>query len=111
MLLMHTHHPFNKCQYYIGHYENETFYPEINGQLSHLGSMLSGPETLIDDKGRHLFWGWVSDARDAERYGWQSIMTLPWHLKPTPDNRLNIEPAFRIAILEIQSISSWRSVF
>ena len=99
MLLMHTHHPFNKCQYYIGHYENETFCPKINGQLSHLGSMLSGPETLIDDKGRRLFWGWISDARDADRYGWQSIMTLPWHLKPTPDNRLNIEPA-----LELQSL-------
>ena len=99
MLLMHTHHPFNKCQYYIGHYENETFYPEINGQLSHRGSILSGPETLIDDKGRRLFWGWIGDARDADRYGWQSIMTLPWHLKPTSDNRLNIEPASELQSL------------
>ena len=99
MLLMHTHHPFNKCQYYIGDYENETFYPEINGQLSHLGSMLSGPETLIDDKGRRLFWGWIADARDADKYGWQSIMTLPWHLKPTANNRLTIEPATELEFL------------
>lgn len=99
MLLMHTHRPFNKCQYYIGRYENETFYPEINGQLSRLGSMLSGPETLIDDKGRRIFWGWISDARDGEKYGWDGIMTLPWHLKPTSDNRLRIEP-----VLELQSL-------
>ncbi|HIB89319.1 TPA: hypothetical protein EYO57_19365, partial [Candidatus Poribacteria bacterium] len=99
MLLMHTHRPFNKCQYYIGRYENETFYPEINGQLSRLGSMLSGPETLIDDKGRRLFWGWISDARDGEKYDWHGIMTLPWHLKPTSDNRLRIEP-----VLELQSL-------
>jgi len=46
MLVMHTHRPFPKCQYYIGRYENETFYPEINGKLGHLGSLLSGPETL-----------------------------------------------------------------
>lgn len=99
MLLMHTHHPFNKCQYYIGHYENETFYPEINGQLSHRGSLLAGPETLIDDKGRRLFWGWIGDARDADEYGWQSIMTLPWHLKPTSENRLTIEPASELQSL------------
>ncbi len=92
MLLMHTHRPFLKCQYYIGRYENEQFYPEINGQISHLGSMLAGPETLIDDKGRRIFWGWISDARDAEIHGWNSIMSLPWHFTPAEDNTLKINP-------------------
>lgn len=92
MLLMHTHRPFLKCQYYIGRYENEQFYPEINGQISHLGSMLAGPETLIDDKGRRIFWGWIRDARDAEIHGWNSIMSLPWHFTPAEDNTLKINP-------------------
>ena len=60
MLLMHTHRPYGKCQYYIGRYEDERFVPERNGQLSWLGSMLAGPETLADDRGRRIFMGWIS---------------------------------------------------
>ena len=80
MLLMHTHRPYGKSQYYIGRYEDERFYPEVNGQLSHLGAMVAGPETLLDDRGRRIFWGWVREARghDWEKHGWNSIMTLPW---------------------------------
>lgn len=92
MMVMHTHQPFGKAQYYIGRYENEQFYPEINGQLSWLGAMLSGPETLIDDRGRRIFWGWLRDARAWEETGWNSIMTLPWHFTPAQDNSLKIDP-------------------
>ena len=82
MLVMHTHRPFGKAQYYIGRYEDEQFYPEINGQLSRLGSMVAGPETLVDDRGRRIFWGWIRDARDWGKYGWNSVMTLPWRSRP-----------------------------
>ena len=94
MLLMHTHRPYGKTQYYIGRYENERFHPETNGQLSHLGAMVAGPETLLDDRGRRIFWGWVREARghDWEKYGWNSIMTLPWQFSPDPDSSLLIEP-------------------
>ena len=92
MMVMHTHQPFGKAQYYIGRYENEQFYPEVNGQLSWLGAMLSGPETLIDDRGRRIFWGWLRDARAWEETGWNSIMTLPWHFSPARDNTLKIDP-------------------
>lgn len=93
MLLMHTHSPYFKCQYYIGTYENERFYPEINGQLSHLGGGVFGPETLLDDRGRRIFWATVHDARNYEETGWSSIMTLPWVFTPTEDNLLKIAPA------------------
>ena len=94
MLLMHTHRPYGKAQYYIGRYENEHFYPETNGQLSRLGSLVSGPETLLDGKGRRIFWGWVREARgdDWEKYGWNSMMTLPWRFTPASDNSLLIDP-------------------
>ena len=92
MLVMHTHQPYSKCQYYIGQYRNERFYPEVNEQISHLGSMLAGPETLIDGTGRRLFWGWIAEARATGSYGWNSIMTVPWHFIPTSDNRLQIHP-------------------
>jgi len=99
MLLMHTHQPYGKCQYYIGQYQNEKFHPEINGQISYQGSMLAGPETLIDGNGRRLFWGWISDARSTGSHGWSSIMTVPWHFIPTSDNKLKIQPVEELKAL------------
>ena len=98
MLLMHTHRPYGKCQYYIGRYQNERFIPERNGQLSWLGSMLAGPETLADDRGRRIFMGWIADARDWEATGWTGVVTLPWHLYPGPDNGLQVAPAEELAV-------------
>ncbi len=93
MLVMHTHSPYRKSQYYIGRYENDRFYPEINGQLGWLGANVAGPETLLDDKGRRIFWGWL---RDANRLGqepdWGSAMTVPWRFSPAEDNTLRIDP-------------------
>jgi sucrose-6-phosphate hydrolase SacC (GH32 family) len=99
MLLMHTHRPYAKCQYYVGRYEDERFYPEQHGQLSWLGSMLAGPETLVDDRGRRVFLGWIRDARDWEATGWTGVMTLPWHLYPGPDNELKIAPVDELTVL------------
>tara|TARA_B100000519_G_scaffold97627_1_gene84920 strand:+ start:227 stop:1759 length:1533 start_codon:yes stop_codon:yes gene_type:complete len=99
MLLMHTHQPYSKCQYYIGQYKNEKFYPETNGQISYQGSMLAGPETLIDGKGRRLFWGWIRDAQSTGSHGWNSIMTVPWHFTSTSDNKLKIQPVEELKAL------------
>ena len=106
MLLMHTHRPYGKAQYYIGRYENERFYPEINGQLSHLGSLVAGPETLLDDRGRRMFWGWVREARghDWEEHGWNSVMTLPWQFTPASDNSLLIDPVEELRSLRYDEI-------
>ena len=89
---MHTHQPYGRAQYYIGRYANERFHPETYGRLSHLGSLLAGPETLLDAKGRRIFWGWIREARDWSDYGWSGVMSLPWHLSPAPDQTLRIDP-------------------
>ncbi|MCY3912632.1 MAG: glycoside hydrolase family 32 protein [Chloroflexi bacterium] len=101
MLLMHTHWPYNKAQYYIGRYAHEQFIPEIHGQLSHLGSLVAGPETLVDDRGRRIFWGWIRDAREHqwEKHGWAGVMTLPWHFTPAADNSLRIDPVTELRAL------------
>ena len=101
MLLMHTHRPYGKAQYYIGRYQDQQFHPEIHGQLTHLGSLVAGPETLVDDRGRRLFWGWIREARgdDWVKHGWNSIMTLPWHLTPAGDNTLRIDPVAELRAL------------
>jgi len=109
MMVMHTHKPFAKSQYYIGTYKDEQFYPEIHGQLSWFGSLLAGPETLLDDNGRRIYWGWLADARSIpqtfkgprensaypegwETIGWSSVMTLPRHFDIGPNNTLLIKP-------------------
>ena len=101
MLLMHTHRPYGKAQYYIGRYQDEQFHPEIHGQLTHLGSLVAGPETLVDDRGRRLFWGWIREARgdDWVTHGWNGIMTLPWHFTPAGDNTLRIDPVAELRAL------------
>ena len=56
------------------------------------GGQLSGPETLLDDKGRRIFFGWIREARPWEKYGWASAMTLPRLLSLNEDGTLCIEP-------------------
>ena len=99
MLLMHSHEPYYKCQYYIGEYKNLEFIPEHFDRISNYGAMLSGAETLLDDKGRRLFWGWIDDAVPFEESGWSGVMTLPWHLIPDKDKQLKIIPAEEISQL------------
>ena len=40
-----------------------------DGQLSHLGSLVAGPETLLDDRGRRIFWGWVTGGSRSQLGG------------------------------------------
>ncbi len=98
MLLMHTHAPYGHAQYYIGRYENERFHPETHGRMSWPGGQLCAPETLRDDKGRRIFWGWIHEARPAAN-GWGSVATLPRVLSLGEDNTLRIEPAPELEML------------
>lgn len=100
MMLMHTHEPYRHSQYYIGSMRNDQFLPEIHGRLSRPGANVAGPETLVDDEGRRIFWGWVKDGSLVGKdLGWESIMTIPWHLSPAKDNSLRITP-----VEELQSL-------
>jgi len=93
MLLMHGHRPYGMAHYYLGRYEDEQFYPETHGRMNWQGGQLSGPETLLDDQGRRIFFGWIREARPWEKYGWASAMTLPRLLSLNEDGSLRIEPA------------------
>lgn len=92
MLLMHGHRPYGMAHYYLGRYEDEQFYPETHGRMNWPGGQLSGPETLLDDKGRRIFFGWIREARPWEAHGWASVMTLPRLLSLDRDGNLRIEP-------------------
>ena len=110
MLLMHSHRPFwSVTHYYLGKYENERFFPEQHGRMSWLGGQLSGPESLIDDRGRNIFFGWIAENRlggeslfgydnavipgKNDLYAWGSVMSLPRVMSLMEDGVLGIAPA------------------
>lgn len=96
MLLMHTHMPYFQAQYYIGTWDAkaERFTPERHGKMNWPGGHLAAPETLLDAKGRRVFWGWVREARKgATSKGWGSVATLPRLFSLHDDGDLKIEPA------------------
>jgi beta-fructofuranosidase len=101
MLLMHGHRPYGMAHYYLGHYEDEQFYPETHGRMNWQGGQLSGPESLLDDNGRRIFFGWIREARPWEQHGWASVMTLPRLLSLNEDGSLRIEPVPELEKLRI----------
>lgn len=118
MLLLHGHQPWrNITHYYIGEYRNERFYPEQHGRMSWLGGQLSGPESLIDDQGRNIFFGWLAESRlggeslwgyDTEvvpgqndQYAWASVVSLPRIMTYRKDGRLGLEPVPELKTLRL----------
>ncbi len=100
MLISHVHRPWNHLQYYIGKWDkqNEKFLPESHGYMSWPGGSVCAPETLLDNKGRRIFWGWIMEARPATN-GWASVATLPRVFSLADDKSLQIEPAQELEAL------------
>ena len=91
-------------QYYIGRYEDERFYPEHHGRMNWPGGPSFAQESLLDGKGRRVFWAWLCDSqsRDAQlRSGWGGVMSLPKVLSLTDDGMLCIEPAEELSVLRL----------
>ena len=64
MLLMHCHRPYgNTTDYYLGSYRGRRFVPQLHGRMSWISGQLSAPESLIDDRGRNIMFGWMADFR------------------------------------------------
>ncbi len=102
MLLMHSHLPYFQAQYYLGTWDAkaERFTPEQHGKMNWPGGHLAAPETLLDEKGRRIFWGWVREARKgASSKGWGAVATLPRVLSLHEDGHLRIEPAPELEVL------------
>ena len=120
MLLMHCHRPYrNTTHYYLGSYRDRRFTPERHGRMSWIGGQLSAPESLIDDRGRNIMFGWIADFRPgaAALYGyeraaeaqpeernllaWASVVSLPRVLSLAADGTLAIAPAPELESLRL----------
>jgi beta-fructofuranosidase len=83
------------CQYYIGDYKNDQFYPDNHGRMTWKDNGYFAPEALLDDKGRQIMWTWIFDDRpDAikKHYGWTGTYGLPRSLWLGEDGTLRMRP-------------------
>lgn len=89
-------------QYYIGRYEKERFYPERHGRMNWAGGACFAQETLVDAKGRRIFWAWAVDQRTRQTAllsGWAGVLTMPRVLSLAGDGSMLISPAEELEVL------------
>ena len=89
-------------QYYIGRYEGEKFYPERHGRLNWPGGPSFAQESLLDAKGRRIFWAWLCESRTREAQfssGWSGVMSLPRVISLADDGTLRIDPVEELPAL------------
>ncbi len=82
--------------YFIGTYAGHRFTPETLGKLDCGDIHLYAPQTMLDDRGRRIMFGWIQEGRAEEAQqaaGWSGVMSLPRVLCARPDGLLGIEPA------------------
>ncbi len=80
--------------YFVGRYEDHRFVPETEGILD-VGGHFYAPQSMFDDRGRRLMWGWLWEGRDDEAVkeaGWAGMMSLPRVVSLLPDGTLATEP-------------------
>ena len=103
MLLFISH---NKgCQYYVGTYKNDHFYPENHGRMTWNDNAYFAPEALTDNKGRQIMWSWIFDDRPdsvINHNGWTGMYGLPRSLWLGSDGTLRMEPVKELESLRMK---------
>jgi len=111
VLLFGAHPEFRYTCYFTGRYAAQRFTPESQGKAD-FGGYFYAAQTLLDDQGRRIMWGWLKEGRSDEAIqaaGWAGVMSLPRILTLRPDGRLGIEPAPELRALRRQH-HRWREV-
>lgn len=102
MLLFCSH--LQGSQYYLGQLDGDRFIPDVHARLMWPGGQLGGPRSLLDDRGRRIFFDWVEEVRGVERErisGWAGVMTLPRVLSLDPDGTLAMDPLPELDVLRM----------
>ncbi len=89
------------CQYFVGEWKNEKFYPETHGRMSWRDITYFAPEALMDDRNRMILWTWLKDNLEPaiERFGWRGVYGLP-RLLWWQEDMLRIAPADELEALQ-----------
>ncbi len=83
-----------RVRYSTGEYRDHKFYPEQVGILD-AGGNFYAPQTMLDDDGTRLMWGWITEgrSREAQRIaGWTGVISLPRILSLDDSGRLLQSP-------------------
>jgi beta-fructofuranosidase len=94
------------CQYYIGTYREDRFFPENHGRMTWVDNAYFAPEALIDGNGRQIMWSWIFDDRPNEvksEYGWTGTYGLPRSLWLGNDGKLRMRPVKELRNLRLNA--------
>lgn len=81
------------CQYYVGDYRDDHFFPANHGRMSWVDNTYFAPEALLDGKGRQIMWAWLTDNPPTDRQqGWSGVYGLPRTLWLGEDGTLRMRP-------------------
>ncbi|MCD6291010.1 MAG: glycoside hydrolase family 32 protein [Anaerolineae bacterium] len=86
--------PLRKTLYLIGTYAHHKFIPESYGTVDP-GGHFYAPQTMLDDRGRRLMWGWLWEGRSRDAQlaaGWAGVMSLPRELFVHSNGQLGMRP-------------------
>lgn len=88
------------CQYYVGDYRDDRFFPNHHGRMTWQDSTFFAPEALMDAAGRQIMWAWLTDNPpwDKEK-GWSGVYSLPRTLWLGEDGTLRMAPVPEIQVL------------
>jgi beta-fructofuranosidase len=96
------------CQYYIGTYRDDHFYPETHGRMTWTDNAYFAPEALVDGNGRQIMWAWIFDDRPEgmrSASGWTGVYGLPRSLWLGEDGTLGMQPVEELKMLRMKEKS------
>ncbi len=81
------------CQYYIGDYRDDLFFPDHHGRMTWVDNTYFAPEALLEGQGRQIMWAWLLDNPSGEKEkGWSGVYGLPRSLWLGEDGTLRLRP-------------------
>lgn len=104
-----THHPL----YWSGRYEDDRFTPAALHRLDLGGRYFYAPQSLRDESGRRLMFGWLQEGRSddaAVAAGWSGVMSLPRVITAAPDGSIHQRPAPEVDALRGEELIACSSV-
>lgn len=85
--------------YFLGTYADHRFTPEHLAMLDYGDHHFYAPQTMLDDQGRRIIFGWLPEGRSNEaqlRAGWSGVMSLPRVLSLGADGTLQTAPVVEL---------------
>lgn len=88
------------CQYYVGDYRDDRFFPDNHGRMTWVDNTYFAPEALMDERGRQIMWAWLLDNPAGEKEkGWSGVYGLPRVLWLGEDGTLRQRPVDELKVL------------